>query len=88
MPLFGFLATLGFVTPNATARAMGSRFHHLGLASAMLGTLQFGAATLAGALVGALQDGTAHPMGYTVAACGVLALGAYLVAERAPETVP
>lgn len=81
--LFGFVASLGFIGPNAMALAMASRRTHHGQASAMLGTVQFGMATLAGLAVGALQDGTARPMGLTIAVCGLLALVASQLTARA-----
>jgi DHA1 family bicyclomycin/chloramphenicol resistance-like MFS transporter len=81
--LFGFVASLGFIGPNAMASAMASRRTHHGQASAMLGTVQFGMATLAGLAVGAMQDGTARPMGLTIAVCGLLALVASQLTARA-----
>lgn len=71
--LFGFVATLGLVTPNATALAMGSQRTNHGQASALVGTIQFALATLSGAVLGLWQDGTARPMGATIAMCGGLA---------------
>ncbi|MNS41292.1 Bicyclomycin resistance protein [compost metagenome] len=85
--LFGFVASLGFIGPNAMASAMASRRTHHGQASAMLGTVQFGMATLAGLAVGALQDGTARPMGLTIAVCGLLALVASQLTARADRAM-
>lgn len=86
--LFGYVASLGLITPNSSAAALGSQHSHHGQASAMLGTIQFGMATLSGSLVGALQDGTARPMGFTIALCGVLALGCCLLITREPAPAP
>jgi DHA1 family bicyclomycin/chloramphenicol resistance-like MFS transporter len=72
--IFGFVATLGLVMPNATACAMGSQRTGHGQASALVGTLQFGIATVSGSVVGAWHDGTARPMGWTIAVCGAAAL--------------
>jgi DHA1 family bicyclomycin/chloramphenicol resistance-like MFS transporter len=83
-PLFGFVASLGLIVPNGTALALGSQHSHHGQASAMVGTVQFGSATITGSLVGALQDGTARPMGLTIAACGAIALTACLLTSRLP----
>jgi DHA1 family bicyclomycin/chloramphenicol resistance-like MFS transporter len=70
VPLFGFIASLGFIFPNSAALAMAPQGARAGSAAALLGTLQFGLATLASALVGALGDATARPM------AGVILLGA------------
>lgn len=89
VPLFGFLASLGFITPNTMAAALGTQHSHHGQASAMLGTIQFAIATLAGVAIGALQDGTARPMGLTIAVCGLLGLTFCLLSTRralAPAT--
>lgn len=75
VPLFGYVASLGFTQPNALAGAMAPHRERAGSAAALYGTLQFLAATLAGALVGRLHDGTAVPMAAVMAGCGVLALG-------------
>lgn len=74
LPLFGFIASLGFSFPNAVAGAMAHQAERAGSASALLGTIQFGAATIAGSLVGALHAHSAVPMAAVMAACGVLAL--------------
>jgi DHA1 family bicyclomycin/chloramphenicol resistance-like MFS transporter len=86
IPLFGYVASLGFVFPNAVALAMGPQGDRAGSASALLGTVQFSAATIASVAVGALYDGTARPMAAVIAACAVLAVIAQrlLVGDRAP----
>ncbi len=73
-PLFGFIASLGFSFPNAVAGAMAHQAERAGSASALLGTIQFGAATIAGSLVGALHAHSAVPMAAVMATCGVTAL--------------
>jgi DHA1 family bicyclomycin/chloramphenicol resistance-like MFS transporter len=80
--LFAYVASLGLVVPNAMATALGTQTSHHGQASAMFGTIQFGAATLAASLVGALQDGTALPMAGTIAGCGLVALTCCLLTGR------
>jgi MFS transporter, DHA1 family, multidrug resistance protein len=74
LPLFGFVASLGFTQPNALAGAMAEHPERAGSAAGLYGTLQFVAATVAGALVGRLHDGTAVPMAAVIAGCGGLAL--------------
>lgn len=73
-PLFAFVSSLGFSFPNAIAGAMAHQAERAGSASALLGTIQFGAATIAGSLVGALHAHSAVPMAAVMAVCGVVAL--------------
>lgn len=91
-PLFGFVASLGFSFPNAIAGAMAHQAQRAGSASALLGTVQFGAATIAGALVGTFHEQSAVPMAAVMALCGVTALILHrlLVAPmvRIPQTNP
>lgn len=47
IPLFAFMASLGFTQPNALAGAMGRHAERAGSAAALYGTVQFGTATLA-----------------------------------------
>lgn len=72
---FVYLAGLGFIGPNSTAAAMATHGQQAGAASALMGSLQFGLATLAGALVGMLHDGSARPLMLVMVLCGV---GAWL----------
>jgi DHA1 family bicyclomycin/chloramphenicol resistance-like MFS transporter len=80
LPLFVYIASLGFVLPNVTAAALAPQGRNAGSASAMLGTVQFGAGAVVGMLLGALGDGTAVPMAALVAACGLSALAIYRLA--------
>lgn len=73
-PLFGFVASLGFSFPNAIAGAMAHQAERAGSASALLGTTQFGAATIAGSLVGVLHAHSAVPMAAVMATCAGTAL--------------
>lgn len=72
--LFLFVASLGYVAPNSSAAALATHGQQAGTASALLGTLQFGFATLAGTLVSLWHDGTARPLAILMALCGVSAL--------------
>jgi DHA1 family bicyclomycin/chloramphenicol resistance-like MFS transporter len=85
LPLFVYVASLGFVLPNATALAMAPHGANAGVASALLGTLQFSTAALAATAVGALHDGTATPMALVIAACGAGALAVNLAMTRSPR---
>ncbi len=73
VPLFGYIASLGFSFPNAAAGAMAPFPEQAGSASALLGTVQFSIAAGAGAVVGMSHDATALPMAVVIAACGVTA---------------
>ncbi|MBI1765493.1 MAG: multidrug effflux MFS transporter [Acidobacteria bacterium] len=73
-PLFAFVSALGFSFPNMIAGAMAHQAERAGSASALVGTLQFGAATLAGSLVGVFHNASAVPMAAVIAGCGCLAL--------------
>ena len=83
VPLFGCVASLGCIIPNASACAMAGQGQHAGSASALMGSLQFSVAAGASALVGVLHDGTAIPMTLVIAVCGAVATPARL-ADRAP----
>ena len=74
--LFVYVSMIGAVMPLTAARAMAPHGAIAGNASALMGTLQFGAGALAGVALGALQDGTALPMALVVALCGA---GGWLV---------
>jgi DHA1 family bicyclomycin/chloramphenicol resistance-like MFS transporter len=71
VPLFCFVACLGFVMPSTTALAMAPHGAVAGSASALLGTVQFAMGAASGALVGLLGNGTAVPFGAVIACCGV-----------------
>ena len=75
-PLFVAIASLGLVMPNTTALALRDQRARAGVASAMLGSLQFLLFGLAAAAVSALHDGTTRPMTGAMALYG---LGAWLV---------
>jgi DHA1 family bicyclomycin/chloramphenicol resistance-like MFS transporter len=71
VPLFVCIASLGLVSPNATAAAMAPHGASAGSASALLGTIQFGAGAITGALVGAIHGASAFPMASVIAICGL-----------------
>jgi DHA1 family bicyclomycin/chloramphenicol resistance-like MFS transporter len=80
LSLFVYIASLGFVLPNVTAAALAPQGRNAGSASAMLGTVQFGAGAVVGMLLGALGNGTAVPMAALIAACGLSSLAVYRLA--------
>lgn len=72
---FAYVASLGFIGPNATAAALATHGQQAGTASALMGALQFGIATVTGAMVGFWHDGSARPLMLVMGICGV---GAWL----------
>lgn len=82
VPLFFCMATLALVIPNSSACALAGQGHQAGVASALMGTMQFAIAGVVSALVGALHDGTALPMTTSIALCGVGAAGMAVMARR------
>ncbi|HZP88309.1 MAG TPA: Bcr/CflA family multidrug efflux MFS transporter [Burkholderiales bacterium] len=77
LPLFGYMASLGFISPNSSALALAHQGARAGTAAALLGTLQFGMAALASVLVGFLYDASATPMASVIGGCGLAALVAH-----------
>jgi DHA1 family bicyclomycin/chloramphenicol resistance-like MFS transporter len=84
VPLFLFTASLGFIGPNATARALAPQGANAGAASAVLGTLQFVIGGLSGAIVAALPNTSAVPMAAMIGGCAVLGFSVHraLVGRR------
>jgi len=74
VPLFVWIATMGFVIPNTTGLAMQPFAANAGAASAMLGVLQFVLAAVSSGLVAAAADGTALPMVGCMALFSLVAL--------------
>lgn len=92
IPLFAGLASLGSIIPNATACAMAQQGKQAGLASALMGSLQFCVAAVASAAVGWLHNGTAVPMALVICVCALLAgclawyTGQLAASQRLEET--
>lgn len=83
VPLFFYVACIGVVMPNSVALAMAPHRHTAGVASALLGVLQFTLAAAAAALIGALHSGGALPMAVLILIFGLLGLGLrYLLVGR------
>lgn len=68
---FIYVGSLGFIGPNATAAALATHGQQAGSASALMGALQFGLATLTGSLVGLWHDGSSLPLMLIMAVCGI-----------------
>ncbi len=85
-PLFLYVACVGVVAPNSVALAMAPHRHAAGVASALLGVLQFALAAAAAALVGVLHSASALPMAALILVFGLLGLGLrHLLVGRAPR---
>jgi MFS transporter, DHA1 family, multidrug resistance protein len=68
---FGFLASYGFISPNASAIALSQQGKQAGTASALMGTLQFALGITSGISMSLWHDGTALPLMVVMAICGV-----------------
>ncbi len=79
--LFVFVASIGFTGSNAVALALEEQAHQAGLASALLGSLQFTAAAASSALVG-LGHGALLPMALVMAGCALGATVACAIGTR------
>jgi MFS transporter, DHA1 family, multidrug resistance protein len=78
VPLFVYMSTIGFVFPNATAIALANHGSIAGMASALLGTLQFSMAGIAVLVLGAINSVTAVPMSAAICVCGFLGVATHL----------
>jgi DHA1 family bicyclomycin/chloramphenicol resistance-like MFS transporter len=81
-PMFVYMIGMGITLPNAMAGAIGPFPEMAGAASALLGFIQMGAASLLGVAVGHLHDGTALPMATAIALMGCAALVIYFSVLR------
>ena len=72
VPLFLYLTCVGFVFPSAVALALSHHGRVAGMASALLGTMQFGLAGLSTLGLGTLPITTATPMAAFILVAGAL----------------
>jgi len=70
--LIGFMASQGFVNPNAAALALREQGNRLGVASALMGTLQMLCGATSGLAVSAWQSDTPLPLTGMLAICACL----------------
>ena len=82
VPLFLYLSTIGFVFPNAVALALANHGAIAGMASALLGTLQFSMAAIAILVLGAIDSTTAFPMSAMICFCGTMGVAMHLLLMR------
>ena len=80
--LFVYISTLGVLAPNTTAMALEHHGQRAGLASAVLGSLQFVIAATASGVVSALHDGTAVPMAAVIAGAACLSWLCFALRRR------
>ncbi|CAM5221022.1 Bcr/CflA family efflux transporter OS=Castellaniella defragrans OX=75697 GN=HNR28_003101 PE=3 SV=1 [Castellaniella defragrans] len=80
--LMGFMASQGFVGPNAAALALAEQGPRLGVASALMGALQMLCGALSGFAVGLWQTNTPLPLTAVLASCAALSWLAGRVAAR------
>ncbi len=73
IPLFLYVASIGVSFPNGSAIALAGHARIAGIASALLGTNQFGLATFSTAILSSIPNTTAMPMAAVICACGALA---------------
>jgi len=70
LPLYIYVACVGFVFPSGAALAMAGHGRIAGFASALLGTVQFSIAAVSTILLGTIESSSAMPMAIVIAACG------------------
>ena len=82
VPLFLYMSAIGFVFPNAVAIALANHGRIAGMASALLGTLQFSMAAIAVLVLGAINSTTALPMSAAICVCGFLGIVTHVTMLR------
>jgi DHA1 family bicyclomycin/chloramphenicol resistance-like MFS transporter len=83
-PLFTYVSCIGLTFPNGSALSMAKHARIAGIASALLGTNQFGLAAIATTILGSLPNSTPVPMALMIAICGCLAVAINFAALRGP----
>jgi DHA1 family bicyclomycin/chloramphenicol resistance-like MFS transporter len=73
VPLSIAIASLGFIVPNASAAALATHGQRAGTASALMGALQFGLATVAGTAMGLSNGASPAPLATIMAICALAA---------------
>jgi len=74
VPLLFYVSSIGMVFPNGSALALAGHAEVAGMASALLGTLQFTAAAISTTMLSVIGEGSTLPMALVVLPCGVLAV--------------
>ncbi|MFV0309499.1 MAG: multidrug effflux MFS transporter [Desertimonas sp.] len=86
LPLLALILTNhSLLVPNLNAAAMEPMGRVAGTAAALIGAVTIAGGSLVGALVDRAFDGTLRPLATVFAASGVVALGCFTAARRAPR---
>ncbi|MBP9682338.1 MAG: multidrug effflux MFS transporter [Bacteriovorax sp.] len=72
IPLFALMTTIGLIMPNSSVLSLSSQAHRAGIASALLGTIQWSIAFLSSFLVGHFHNKTPTPMIVIICICCLL----------------
>lgn len=80
--LVGYMASQGFVSPSSAALALSQQGNRLGVASALLGTLQLTSGAFAGLIMSTWQAQSALPLTTVLASCAALSWLAGRMARR------
>jgi len=87
VPLWLFIAAVGFTLPQVQVLALSAHGKEAGTAASVLGAVNFGTAGLVSPVVGFLGLETAVPMGSVMACTSLLAIASLWLLVR-PRTVP
>ncbi len=74
VPLFGFVASIGFVSANSIAAGLDLFPRQAGMAAAVIGTMQFGAGALLSAILDLARGLSAVPMSSVIGGAALAAL--------------
>lgn len=88
VPLFGFVASLGFVNANSIAAGLDLFPQRAGMAAAVMGTMQFGTGAVLSALIDVVNDPSALTMASVIggASLGALVVLMSLAPPRSPAS--
>lgn len=79
---FSILFLLGFINPNATALSLEKIKTHIGVASALNGSMRMALGALVSFLVGSLADGTVFPFVASIFVLSVLSFVLLLIGKK------
>jgi DHA1 family bicyclomycin/chloramphenicol resistance-like MFS transporter len=86
LPLLVIVGSMGLIFGNTTALALGAAPRAAGMASAVLGALQFGVAAAVSPLVSIAGEDTAVPAAVVMVCTSVLAVTSFVIAGRRDHT--
>jgi DHA1 family bicyclomycin/chloramphenicol resistance-like MFS transporter len=87
IPLWFFIAAVGFTFPAVQVLALNAHGHEAGTAASLLGAANFGIAGIISPIVGVLGVSSAAPMGAVMLGTSLVAIVALWRVVR-PKTVP